>query len=403
MSGPPVGSLRLPLTGVRVIGVEQYGAGPWGTMYLADLGAEVIKVEAPGAGDVSRVVGPHFLGAHDSHFFQSLNRNKRSITLDLKTPEGREAFEKLVATADALLNNLRGDQPAKLRLRYDDLKHANAKLVCAHLSAYGRGGSRAGWPGYDYLMQAEAGYFSLTGEPGSPPARMGLSMVDYITGITAALALVSGVVAARETGRGMDVDTSLYESAMHQLSYPATWYLNEGTKTERLPRSAHPSLTPCQLFPTSDGWIYVMCQTEKFWRLLAEGLERAELADQPEFATAAGRLRNRQRLTDLLDAVFRTRTTAQWLERLRGRVPVAPVYDLAQALANPFAGERGLVQSVDHPERKDFRMLASPIRVDGEIPPSRPAPSLGADTDDVLRELGYDAAAIAALRARGVV
>jgi crotonobetainyl-CoA:carnitine CoA-transferase CaiB-like acyl-CoA transferase len=393
----------LPLAGVRVVGVEQYGAGPWGSMYLADLGAEVIKVEPPGVGDVSRIVGPHFLGAHDSHFFQSLNRNKRSITLDLKTADGRAVFEKLVATADAVLNNLRGDQPAKLRLRHDDLRHVNPKIVCAHLSAYGRDGSRAGWPGYDYLMQAEAGYFSLTGEPGSPPARMGLSMVDYITGIIAALALVSGVLAARRTGRGMDVDTSLYDAAMHQLSYPAAWHLNEGTKTERLPRSAHPALTPCQLFPTADGWIYVMCQTEKFWRLLTEGLERPELAERPEFRTFADRLRHRERLSDVLDEIFRTRKTTEWLERLRGSVPVAPVFDIEQALANPFTVERGLVQSFDHPERKDFRVLASPVRVDGEIPPSRPAPALGADTDAVLRELGYDDAAIASLRARGIV
>jgi succinate--hydroxymethylglutarate CoA-transferase len=395
--------MRLPLAGIRVIGVEQYGAGPFGTMYLADLGAEVIKIEQPGVGDVSRVVGPHFLGADDSHFFQTFNRNKRSVTVDLKTTEGREIFLKLVATADAMLNNLRGDQPAKLGLRYVDVKAVNPRIVCAHLSAYGRTGSRAGWPGYDYLMQAEAGYLALTGEPDGPPARMGLSMVDYVTGLSAALALLAGIIGARASGQGMDVDTSLYDAAMHQLSYPATWYLNEGTATERLPRSAHPALTPCQLFPTADGWIFVMCQTEKFWRLLTDGIGRPDLATHPDFATFADRLRHRERLTDILDAVFRTRPTGSWLEALRGSVPVAPVFDVAQALANPFAAERGSVQSFDHPERKDFRMIASPVRVDGEIPPARPGPALGADTDAVLRELGYDARAIAQLRARRIV
>jgi crotonobetainyl-CoA:carnitine CoA-transferase CaiB-like acyl-CoA transferase len=391
------------LSGVRILAVEQYGAGPFGTMYLADLGAEVIKIEQPGSGDVSRYVGPHFLGKGDSHFFQTFNRSKRSLTLDLKAPDGREIFGKLVATADGVLNNLRGDQPAKLGLGYADLATVNPRIVCAHLSAYGRDGARASWPGYDFLMQAEAGYFSLTGDPGGPPARAGLSLVDYITGVIAALALVSGIVSARATGRGMDVDTNLFDAAMHQLSYPATWFLNEGTTTARLPRSAHPSLTPCQLFPTADGWIYVMCQTEKFWRLLTERLGHPELAGRPEFATFAERLKHRDRLTDELDAIFRTRATAAWLDVLRGSVPVAPVYDVAQALTNPYALARGLVQSFDHPERKDFRMIASPVRIDGEIPPARPGPPLGADTDALLRELGYDAPTIASLRTRGVV
>ena len=394
---------RLPLAGVRVIAVEQYGAGPFGTMYLADLGAEVIKVEPPGVGDVSRAVGPHFLGHGDSHFFQTFNRNKRSIALDLKTRDGRDVFLRLVATAEGVLNNLRGDQPGKLGLTYPELRQTNPRIVCAHLSAYGRDGERASWPGYDFLMQAEAGYFSLTGDPDGPPARVGLSLVDYITGVIAALALVSGIVSARATGQGMDVDTSLYDAAMHQLSYPATWYLNEGLQTARLPRSAHPSLTPCQLFPTADGWLYVMCQTEKFWSLLADGIGRPDLAARPEFRTFADRLRHRDRLTEELDGVFRTRTTAAWLDALRGSVPVAPVFDLAQALESPYAIARGLVQSFDHPARKDFRMIASPVRVDGEIPPGRPAPSLGFDTEPLLRELGYDAATIADLRARRIV
>jgi crotonobetainyl-CoA:carnitine CoA-transferase CaiB-like acyl-CoA transferase len=395
--------MRLPLEAVRIVAVEQYGAGPFGTMYLADLGAEVIKVEPPGIGDVSRGVGPHFLGRGDSHFFQTFNRNKRSLTLDLKAPEGRQIFRKLVATADGVLNNLRGDQPAKLGLAYADLADTNPRIVCAHLSAYGRDGVRAGWPGYDFLMQAEAGYFSLTGDPDGPPARVGLSLVDYITGVIAALALVSGIVSARATGRGMDVDTNLFDAAMHQLSYPATWFLNEGTTTTRLARSAHPSLTPCQLFVTADGWIYVMCQTEKFWRLLAERIGRPDLAERAEFRTFADRLEHREQLTLELDEVFRTRATAAWLDVLRGTVPVAPVYDVAQALTNPYAVARGLLQSFDHPERKDFRMVASPVRVDGEIPPARPGPALGADTDAVLEDLGYDAAAVARFRSRGIV
>lgn len=194
--------MPLPLTGLRVLAVEQYGAGPFGTLYLADLGAEVVKIENPkDGGDVSRQVGPHFVAPGDSQFFQTLNRNKKSVALDLKHAEGRAAFLALARTADAVLDNLRGDLPEKLGLTYDSLKGANPRIVCAHLSAYGRTGSRRAWPGYDYLMQAEAGHMSLTGEPGGPPARYGLSLIDLMTGVAAALGLLSGVLRARHRRR----------------------------------------------------------------------------------------------------------------------------------------------------------------------------------------------------------
>ena len=235
----------LPLRGMRVIAIEQYGAGPYGTMQLADLGAEVIKIENPSeGGDMSRRVGPFFLGPDDSHFFESFNRNKKSITLNLKREGARDVLHALVTRADAVLDNLRGDLPQALGLTYDALKAANPRIVCAHLSAYGRTGSRADWPGYDYLMQAEAGYLSLTGEPNGPPSRMGLSIVDMMTGLFAAFALLSGIVAARETGMGRDIDVNLFDCALQNLSYLATWYLNENYEQRREPRSSHPSLTP---------------------------------------------------------------------------------------------------------------------------------------------------------------
>jgi succinate---hydroxymethylglutarate CoA-transferase len=236
----------LPLEGVRILSVEQYGAGPFGTLYLADLGAEVVKIEPPQGGDVSRASGPHYLGEGDSQFFQTFNRNKRSITLDLKHPDGQALLHRLVPRFDAVMNNLRGDQPAKLGLTYARLGPVKPSLVCAHLSAYGREGPRAAWPGYDYLMQAEAGFLSVTGEPGGPPARMGLSIIDYMTGITCSLALLAALLGAARTGRGRDVDVCLYDVAMHQLSYPATWYLNEGDVTGRRPRSGHPSVVPTE-------------------------------------------------------------------------------------------------------------------------------------------------------------
>lgn len=396
-------TVALPLAGVRVLTLENFGAGPFGSMYLADLGAEVVKVESPGqGGDATRGMGPFFLGPHDSHFFQTFNLNKRSVALDLKRAEGREAFRRVVRSADVVMNNLRGDQPEKLGLDYATLGPVNPRIVCAHLSAYGRDNERKGWPGYDYLMQAEAGYLHLTGEPGSPPSRMGLSIVDYMTGITTAVAVLAALVGVMKSGRGGDIDVSLFDVALHQLTYPGNWYLNEGQPTERLPRSSHPSAVPVQLFRTGDGWIFVMCMTEKFWQALLGVLGREDLAADPRYADAAARRGNRAALTAVLDAEFGRGTTQHWLDRLQGLLPVAPVYDLPHALDNPFAHAVGMVRPLPHPARPDFRVLANPIKLDGERLPSRCAPRLGEHTDAVLSEAGLTAGEIEALRAGGI-
>jgi succinate--hydroxymethylglutarate CoA-transferase len=305
MAGPP-------LEGLKVLAFEQYGAGPFGTQFLADLGADVVKVESPAeGGDMARGVGPHFLDAGSSTsaslFFQAFNRNKKSITLDLSKPEAREVFHRLVARSDALACNLRGDVPAKLGLTFDALKAVNPKIVCAFLSAYGREGSRASWPGYDYLMQAEAGYFSLTGEAGTPPSRMGLSIVDMMTGLGQAFALVSAVLGARRTGVGTDIDISLFDLATFNLSYLSAWYLNTGHAQGRLARSAHPSLTPCQLYRTADGWIFLMCNKEKFWPILCDAIGRPEWAADPRFATFRARLAERDAIQRSSGAGYRQR------------------------------------------------------------------------------------------------
>ena len=249
------------------------------------------------------------------------------------------------------MNNLRGDQPEKLGLTYGQLGGLKETLVCAHLSAYGREGPRAAWPGYDYLMQAEAGYLSLTGDPDGPPSRMGLSIVDYMTGVTCAFALVSALLGAARTGKGRDVDVSLYDVAMHQLSYPATWYLNEGDVTGRRPRSGHPSVVPCETLPTADGWSCVMCVLPKFWQALATSLGVPELIEDARFKGPRDRYDNRDALMEILDARAATRTSAEWMAEFGGRVPAAPVLDMAQAGENPFFRDRGGVVPAPHPLR----------------------------------------------------
>lgn len=392
-----------PLSSLRIVSVEQYGAGPFGSMYMAAMGAEVIKIEPPDGGDSSRASGPHYLGKADSLFFQSFNQGKRSLTLDLKHEDGQRVLRDLAATSDAVMNNLRGDQPARLGLTYDALSAIRPEIVCLHLSGYGRTGSRAARPAYDYLMQAEAGFLALTGDPDGPPQRMGLSMVDYVSGITAAFALTAALLGARDTGKGLDVDVSLFDVAIHQLTYPATWYLNAGDEVQRKPRSGHPSVVPCELLPTRDGHIFVMCVLPKFWEAFCDIFGLSELTDDPRFATASDRRANRDALMALLDAVSVTRTSADWMADLSGKVPAAPVLDLAGALDNPYLEEVEAIGTVAHPDEPVLRLLRSPIRLNGARPDLARAPGLGEDTDSILNELGYDADRRAALRANGTI
>jgi crotonobetainyl-CoA:carnitine CoA-transferase CaiB-like acyl-CoA transferase len=374
-----------PLEGLRVLTIEQFGAGPYGSLFLADLGAEVIKIEnGEAGGDPARSGGPFFLGEHDSLYFQGWNTNKRSVTLDLKSAEGKAWLYHLAADADILMNNLRGNQPAKLGLEYKDLAEINPKIVCGHISAYGRDNERASRPGYDFLMQAEAGLMSLTGDPAADPARFGPSIIDFMTGITLAVGLLAAVLKARETGEGCDVDAALFDVALHQLNYSATWHLNKGHSAKRLPRSSHFSLTPVQTFRASDGWVFIMCMTDKFWTLLIQALGRPELGSDPRFSSMSLRASNRDELTAILDGELEKETAAHWVELLGATVPIAPVYDIERALENPFVKETGMIQSVPHPADPNMRLLANPLRINGERLPLAACSALGADNEMLL-------------------
>jgi crotonobetainyl-CoA:carnitine CoA-transferase CaiB-like acyl-CoA transferase len=377
-----------PLNGVRIVSVEQFGAAPYGTMLLADLGAEVIKIEnAAIGGDPARKTGPYFLGDNDGEYFQAFNTNKKSVAIDLRSAEGKAALRELLGTADAVVNNLRGDLAAKMGLDYKTLSRINPKLVCAHISAYGRDNERAAWPGYDYLMQAESGLMHLTGEPDRPPARLGApSIIDHCTGLTAAVGLLSAVVQARTTGKGCDVDTCLLDVALHQLGYAATWYLNEGHLSSRQPRSSHFSVAPVQTFPSSDGWLFIMCMTDKFWGEFVAALERPDLGTDPRFATQALRQANREALTEIIDGVMKKQPNAYWLAKLNGVLPIAPVLDLAQALDSPFLQTTEMIQTIAHPEKPAMRVLANPIKINGERLSQAPCPPFGANTADYLGE-----------------
>ncbi|MFN8590291.1 MAG: CoA transferase [Thermomicrobiales bacterium] len=386
-----------PLAGVRIIAVEQFGAGPFGSLLLADLGAEVIKIEDPGAGgDVGRTVPP---GAHagNSLYFEAFNRGKRSIALDIKNPAGRDVLHALVKSADAVFNNLRGDLPDRLGLTYAALGPINPAIVCVSLSAYGREGNRRAEPGYDALVQAEAGWASLTGEPDGPPARSGLPMADYAAGLVAACGLLAGIIDARNSGVGRDLDTSLFDTALAMLSYQAVWWLSAGIPTRRLPRSAHPTIVPFQLFATADGHIAIACAKEKFFQSLIAALELPDLGADPRFASFALRHQHREDLLARLEQRLTEHPTAFWLERLRGIVPCAPSLDMTEALAPALLRERAMLVEYDQPELGAVKAVGLPLHVQGYHPDYRAAPLLGADTGELLADLGFDAADITRL------
>ena len=395
---------RPPLDGVRILAVSQFGAGPFGTQMLADLGADIIKIEDPGVGGDSARYVPPFQGEADSPYFQSFNRGKRSVSLNLRHPDGQAVFHDLVRVSDAVFNNARGDLPDKLGLTYAVLREVNARIVCCSLTGYGRTGPRAAEPAFDYLVQGYAGYMAVTGEPDGPPGKCGVSVIDFAGGYAAMVGLMVGLFDAQRTGVGRDVDISLLDTAVSMLSYFAVWTLNRDWIAERTASSAHQTLVPAQNFPTRDGWIVIFCNKDKFWRDLVEILGVPELADDARFRTFGDRFANKDTLLPLLRARFATRTTEDWLARLRGRVPSAPVNDVRQALADPQVLARDMIVEVEHPEFGPLKEVRSPVRTEGEIRHPARAPRLGEHTDEILREiLSYSDGTIARLRQTGVI
>jgi len=377
-----------PLEDVRILALEQYGAGPFGSVHLADLGAEVIKIEDPRTGgDVGRYVPP-FQHEQDSLFFETFNRNKLSIQLDLANPAGRRVFQELVRVSDVVYSNLRGDVPEKIGITYATLGQLNRAVVCCSLSAFGMTGPRRDEPGYDYVLQGIAGWMDLTGEPGGPPSKSGLSLVDFSGGLVAGTAILAGLHAARRDGIGGDCEVSLFDTAIAMLSYQATWHLTGGYQPERKGRSAHPSLVPFQAFPTADRWIVVGCAKEKFFARLAAALGHPELSTDPRFVDFPARGAHAAQLQDLLDDIFTTRSATVWLDALRAAgVPCGPVNDVAEALLDPQTRARDLIVTTEHPHFGRVEQVASPIRVGSESPTYRRAPQLHEHADQLLETL----------------
>lgn len=392
---------QAPLAGVRIVAVEQFGAGPFGSLHLADLGADIVRLEDPSTGgDVSRYLRPGQHGT-DSLYFDSFNRGKRSMLLDLKSPAGQEVLRELCRNAHAVYANLRGDVVKSLGLTYEVLGRINPAIVCVTLSAYGRDGERSTEPGYDPLIQAEAGWAALTGDPGGPPIKSGLSLADYAGGIMAALALMAAVFDAQRTGRGRDVDVSLYDTALAFHNYRATWYLTAGVPGDRTADSSHPSIVPFQFFATADGHVAIACAKEKFFRALVQRVGLPALSSDARFSSFDERRQNREELLATLRDRFRQQPTAYWVGLLRGHVPVAPVRTMEAALDRQELEQRAMLAAYRHPALGEVTTVGLPIKMGGFTPEYRPGPTLDGDRDAILKEAGYAPAEIEALRNRG--
>lgn len=375
------------LDGVRVLDLTQQLSGPFATMILGDLGAEVIKIESPERPDPARSVPGERVGGQTSYYI-SLNRNKRSVTLDLKDPDDRQAFYTLVQDADIVLDNFRPGVTVRLQVDHETLVKYNPQIVTCSLTGFGETGPERARPGYDYLMQALAGTMGLTGEPDGPPTKYGVSVVDHVGGLFAVIGVLAALVPgrARAGAAGRHIDLSLFDTHLSLLSYVAGDLLNGGPLPQRQPLSAHPRLVPSQVFQTADGWIVLMPLAEHFWPRVCAALGRDELATDPRFNNAAARLRNRKELLELLDAQLRTSTTAEWMDRMvAADVPAAPVQSVADALAMPQVQARDMVVELTHPSYGHYRAVGNPVKISGSGPPLlKAAPEFGEDNADVL-------------------
>jgi crotonobetainyl-CoA:carnitine CoA-transferase CaiB-like acyl-CoA transferase len=391
--------------GVRVLDLSRMLAGPYGSMLLADMGAEVIKVEEPDGGDPMRVMGPPFLAEGESAYFLSINRNKKSLALDLTRPAGRDVFLDLAARADVVWENFRPGVLERLGLAYAVLAAVNPRLILCSISAYGQGGPYRDWPAFDLALQAMGGGMSITGEEGGRPVRMGLPMGDLAGGMFGAFAVAGALFRRSRTGQGAHVDLALLDCQVSLLTYVAQYYWADGRVPGRM-GSGHASVVPYQALATSDGHLIVAIFAEKFWGGFCRAVEHPEWEADPRFATNRDRVAHRAELMSLVEAAFAKRPTAAWLERLQAAgVPAAPILGVDRVLADPQVAHRRMVVEVEHPRLGRLPTLGTPVKIDGVMEPGvTVAPALGEHTDAVLSELlGYPAERLAALRREGVV
>jgi crotonobetainyl-CoA:carnitine CoA-transferase CaiB-like acyl-CoA transferase len=377
-----------PLTGITVVDLTRVLAGPYCTMLLADMGAEVVKIEDPRGGDDVRGFPPLIDGW--SSYFLGLNRNKKSVTLDLKTPGGRDALLRLVARADVLVENFRPGGLTRLGFGYEAMKALNPRLVYCSISGYGHTGPRSHLSGYDPVIQAESGLMSITGFPDGAPTRSGIAVTDFLSGLYANQGVLLALLNRAHTGSGQHIDIALFDSMLSTLTMPVGIFEATGRDPQRL-GNAHASIAPYEVFQAQDGLIMICAGNDRLWRSLCEGIDCANLADEPQYRTNADRVREREALKRRLEAVFAGLTVDELVERLEKRsVPCGRVRSVAEAMADPQVPARNMLLPLDVPGHGVFRVLGNPVKMSA-VTPAAPAapPRLGEHTGSVLESLGY--------------
>ena len=393
---------QLPLAGTRILDLTQALAGPFASLLLADMGAEVVKVERPPAGDPARQIPPHVNGV--SAYFLSVNRNKRSILLDLSGEEGRDVFYDLARRADVVLDNYRPGVVQRLGIDYETLAEINPRVISCSISAFGPDGPHAGRPAYDLVVQAMSGLMSITGEAGRPPVRMGLPMGDLGGGLFAVIGIQAALLQRQATGRGQMVDVALLDSLIGMQTYLASTYFATGKEPEPV-GSGHHNIVPYQAFRAADGYFVVATFTDAFWIRLCRAVGRDDLGRDPRFESNEGRKQHREEIVTILEDLFRQRPRGTWLALLEeAGVPCGPVNSLGEALTDPQVAHREMTMTVEHAAAGSVRLAGAPLKFEGADIPRTPPPAAGEDTRWVLRDVaGYDDERIDALYAADVV
>jgi crotonobetainyl-CoA:carnitine CoA-transferase CaiB-like acyl-CoA transferase len=378
------------LSGIRVLDLCRVVSGPFATMHLGDLGADVVKIEDPRNGDESRRYGPPFV-AGESAYFLSVNRNKRSCTVDLKSRAGRDVILALARVADVVVENFRPGTLDKWGLSFDALRAENPQIILCSISGFGRSGPDADRPGYDLILQGESGVMDITGAADGPPMKVGTSIADLVTGLYASQSVLAALMKRTRTGKGGRVDVSMLDAMASLLTFNAGMYFASGESPKRR-GNAHPTISPYETFPASDGWINVGVANDKFWSSFCGAIGQNDLLADPRFESAPKRASNRTALAAILQPIFARKPRSEWLATLRAAgIPCGAIKTVGEVCETPQLSERGMVQTVKHPVSGDVRFIARPIRFDDMPPaPSTPPPMLGEHTAVILSEwLGW--------------
>ncbi len=392
-----------PLAGVRVLDLSRVLTGPYCTMMLADLGAEVIKIEAPGSGDDTRAWGPPFVDG-ESAYFLSVNRNKKSLTLNLKHPEGLAIARRLAERSDVAVENFRPGTADRLGLGYEALRAINPAIVYCAVSGFGQDGPYREKPGYDVILQGMGGLMGITGEPDGPPMRVGVAVADIGAGMFAAYAIVAALYERERTGQGQYIDVSMLDCQVAWMTYMAGYYFATGEPPARM-GAAHPTIVPYQAFKAQDGYFNVAVGNDAMWLRFCPAIGHPELAGDPRYRTNADRVRHRDELVPFLAEVFAARPAREWIAALEAAgVPAGPIYDLRQVFEDPQVNHRGMRVTLEHARAGPISVTGVPVkfsRTPGAV--TSPPPLLGQHTEAILAELGYDGEHIRKLRAEGAI